>query len=141
MEIGKETYVHVVVLLLPLLVWLKSLVVRAVLCVLRVLGMEIVKSICHDVTGVHGLSKGAGDGLHGDIPASWLVAALSTKVGGDREGKLHSNGSKEHLNTDQEVLVASRDSSYISKLGSIIRYQSLNDSNLFQNGQHNSLPE
>ena len=69
--------------------------------------MEVVKSVSHDVSGVHGLSEGAGDALHGHVPATGPGAGA--QVGGDGEGKLHGDSSEEHFNTNQEVLIASRD--------------------------------
>ena len=66
-----------------------------------------MEGVSHDVSGVHGLSEGAGDALHGHVPAPGPGAGA--QVGGDGEGKLHGNSSEEHFNTNQEVLIASRD--------------------------------
>jgi hypothetical protein len=88
-EVGSSLYLHVVVLLLllRLLLRLKPLVIRAVLSVLAVLGVEVVEGVRHDVPGVHRLPQRAGDALHGDVPPPCRVVGVH--VGGDGEGKLH----------------------------------------------------
>ena len=140
------THVHVVVLLLSGLapgLRLESLVVRAVLGVLGVLRVEVVESVRHDVPGVHGLPQGARDALHGHIPAGAGPARPRARrhVVGDREGKLHQDGGKEHLDTDQEVLISRGHCSSLSVNTSVIGEKGLDKSNLLQNSKDDSLPK
>ena len=143
------THVHVVVLLLrglspgPGLLRLESLVLRAVLGVLGVLRMEVVECVCHDIPGVHGLPQGARDALHGHVSAGVRPARPRARrhVVGDWEGELHQDGSKEHLDTDQEVLVSGGHCSSLGVNTSVIGLKGLDKSNLLHHSKDNLLPK
>ena len=123
-----------------LLLRLEPLVVRAVLGVLGVLRVEVVERVRHDVAGVHRLPQRARDTLHRHRSAA-RAARVAAGVGRDGEGELHHDGREEHFNTNQKVLISSRDRSWFGEDGSIVRDKSLNESNLLQYGQNYSLPE
>ena len=66
--------------------------------------------IRHDVTGVHRLPERGGDAVHGHAPpdpALTRARATLPDVDRHREGVAEGDGGKEHLDTDQEVLITS----------------------------------
>jgi len=87
-------------------------VTRAVLSVLLVLRVEVVDSVRHDVARIHRLLEGRRYALHGDRPPHALRrdAALA-EVDRDGERVAQGDGSEEHLNTDEKILVARRNGS------------------------------
>ena len=105
--------------------------------------MEVVECVCHDVPGVHGLPQGARDALHGHVPAGARPARPRARrhVVGDWEGELHQDGSKEHLDTDQEVLVSGGHCSSLGVDTSVIGLKGLDQSNLLHHSKDNSLPK
>ena len=51
----------------------------------------------------------------------------------------HGNGSKEHLDADKEVLVASRDCASLGLSGAIVRVEPGDEASLLQDGQQEAL--
>ena len=81
--------------------------VGSLLSVVLVLRVKVVNSVRDNVFGVHGFLQVTGDRLErnrttrGYVTFLWGVETV-------RECVTQSNGSKEHLDTDEEVLITGR---------------------------------
>ena len=72
--------------------------------------MEVVDGVRHDVAGVHRLSERGGDAVHRHAathPALTCTRTALPDVHRHWEGVAEGDSSKEHLDTDQEVLITS----------------------------------
>lgn len=111
--------------------------IGAVLRVLLVLRVEVVERVSHYVLGVHGLLQAAGDGLHGD---GAVRVAVRVRVHGGREGVAQRHGRRQHLDADEEVLVAGRHRA--GRRGHVVRVRDRHYYfGLLQDGQGDALPE
>ena len=61
-------------------------------------------------------------------------------VDGDGESVSESDCSKEHLNADEEVLVAGADCAGLGGDGAVVRFDGLDGPGLLQDGQEEALP-
>ena len=68
--------------------------------------MEVVERVRHDVARVHRLPQRARDAVHRHVPPAARTARAAAHVRRDGEGELHEDGREEHLDADEEVLVA-----------------------------------
>ena len=105
------------------------------LCVLLVLWVEVMYSVCDDVFRVHSFLQVAGDRLKGDgstrtdLTFLWRVQTVWESVA-------QSNRCEEHLNTDDEVLVTCSHRTRTSHRFTILRVEVLNTSCFLNDSQH-----
>ena len=106
--------------------------VGALLGVLLVLGVEVVDGVGHDVLGVHRLLQVGRYALqrHGAPVGHRLLLGVQVV----REGEAQGNGGEEHLDTDDEVLVAG---GHCARCAGLLAH-STDDTRLLQDSQEHA---
>lgn len=110
---------------------------RRLLGVLLVGWGEVVDRILDNVVGVHGLLEAAGDALHGSTATLGIKSLVHIHL--VCEGMAQGDGCKEHLHTNDEVLIPSSYCAFTHR--HIGRVDFGDGTTLFQDGQQHPLPE
>lgn len=93
--------------------------------------------ILDDVVGVHGFLEAAGDALHGSTTTLCIKSLVRIHL--VCEGMAQGNGCKEHLHTNDEVLISSSYCAFTHR--HVGRVDFGDGTTLFQDGQQHPLPE